>query len=381
VTLKVAIVGCGKIADGHIEEIQKLPAAARVVAVADLELLMAEQIATRYGVAAFYDDIDQLLAKERPDVVHITTPPQSHLPLAIKAMDAGAHVYVEKPLTLSYPDSKRLVDYARRAGKKLTIGYSYYFDPPVIALRELVAQGVLGEAVHVEAALGYNLAGPFGKAILGDGDHWVHRLPGKLIQNNLDHILYKLPEFLPDPRTDEAFEADPLGDCRIMVSAWIRRTQRFGDVRDNMLDEMRVTLQSGGASAYATFSAHVKPVGHYTRVYGTKSSAHVDHGMRTLTFESQSALPSAFGRLAPAFDQGAQFLREGGRNLLHFARNEFHFFTGMNTLFARFYASIVEDGPPPIAYRDILRVAAWMDEIFRQAPQDGSAAPQHGRHA
>jgi predicted dehydrogenase len=369
--LKIAIVGCGKIADGHIEEIQKMPATANVVAVADLELLMAEQIATRYGVPAFYDDLDRLLAAERPDVVHITTPPQSHLPLAVKAMDAGAHVYVEKPLTLDYPSSKRLVDHARRSGKKLCIGYSYYFDPPVMSLRDLRAQGALGEVVHVEAALGYNMAGPFGKAILGDGAHWVHKLPGKLLHNNLDHILYKLPEFLPDERPDEAFEADPLGGTRIAARGWIRRPQRFGDARDDMLDELRVTLESGGASAFAMFSSHIKPVGHYTRVYGTRSTAHIDHGMRTLTFDPQSSLPSAFGRLAPAFERGAGFLREGGRNLLRFARNDFHFFTGMNTLFARFYASIVEGGPPPIAYRDMLRVAAWMDEIFRQAPQDG----------
>ncbi len=382
-TLKVAIVGCGKIADGHIEEIQKMPAVARVVAVADLELLMAEQIATRYGIPAFYDDLDHLLEKERPEVVHITTPPQSHLRLAIKAIDAGAHVYVEKPLTPTYADTRRLLDHVRRAGKKLTIGYSFYFDPPMMALRELVAEGVLGETVHVEAALGYNLAGPFGKAILGDGNHWVHHLPGKLFQNNLDHILYKLPEFLPDPRPEGAVEADPLGADRVLVSAWIRRSSRFGDARDHMLDELRVALESGGVGAYATFSSHAKPVGHYTRVYGTKSTAFVDHAMRTLTFESQSALPSAFGRLAPAFDQGVQFLREGGKNLLRFARSDFHYFTAMNTLFARFYDSIRSGGPPPIAYRDILRVAGWMDEIFRQAPQDGrvAQAPQHGGRA
>jgi predicted dehydrogenase len=373
-TLKVAIVGCGKIADGHVEEIQKMPDAARVIAVADLELLMAEQISVRYGIPAFYDDLDRLLAVEQPDVVHITTPPQSHLPLAIKAIDAGAHVYVEKPLALNYSDAKRLVDHARRAQRKLTIGYSYYFDPPVLALRRLVAEGALGEIVHIEAALGYNLAGPFGKAVLGDGSHWVHRLPGKLFQNNLDHILNKLPEFLPDHRSDEAFEADPLGGGRVLVSAWARRPQRFGDARDHMLDELRVTLHSGDVSAYATFSSHARPVGHYARFYGTKNTAHIDHGMRTLTFESHSALPGAFGRLTPAFDQGAQFLREGARNLLRFAGNDFHFFTGMNTLFARFYASIAENRPPPIAYRDMLRISAWMDEIFRQAPQDGRQA-------
>src|ERR1700679_2014101 len=166
--LKIAIVGCGKIADGHIEEIQKMPATATVVAVADLELLMAEQIAVRYGIPAFYDDLDTLLSREKPDVVHITTPPGSHLALAIKGIDAGSHVYVEKPLTLDYAGSKRLVDHANRAGKQLTVGYSYLFDPPALAMRELMAQGALGDAVHVESFYGYNLGGPFGAAIMGD---------------------------------------------------------------------------------------------------------------------------------------------------------------------------------------------------------------------
>ena len=129
-TLKVAVVGCGKIADGHVEEIQKLGDAARVVAVVDRELLMAEQLASRYGLPGFYDDLDRMLAIERPDVVHITTPPQSHLAIGVRALDAGAHVYVEKPLTLCYADSRALVLHALGAGKKLTIGYSYYFDPP-----------------------------------------------------------------------------------------------------------------------------------------------------------------------------------------------------------------------------------------------------------
>jgi predicted dehydrogenase len=113
-TLKVAIVGCGKIADGHVEEIRKLPHLASVVAVADREPLMAEQLAARYGISAHYDDVDRLLAVERPDVVHVTTPPGSHVALARMAIDAGAHVYVEKPLTPSFADSRGLVDHARR---------------------------------------------------------------------------------------------------------------------------------------------------------------------------------------------------------------------------------------------------------------------------
>jgi predicted dehydrogenase len=367
--LRVAIVGCGKIADGHVEEIQKMPAAARVVAVADLELLMAEQIARRYGIPAYYDDLDRLLATEKPDVVHITTPPQSHLPLATKAIDAGAHVLVEKPLTLTHADSRRLVAHARAAGRKLTIGYSYYFDPPVAALRELHARGGLGDPVHAEAFLGYSLASPFGKAVLGDAGHWVHRMPGKLFQNNLDHVLYKLLPFLPDGRPDPEVEDDPLGPLRITAQGWIRRRERFGDGRDAMLDELRVQFTGPGASASAWFSSHLRPAAQFTRVYGTRGTALAHQGTGTLTLDSEARLPSALGRLTPAFGQGMQFLREGARNLLRFGRNDFHYFAGMNRLFALFYRSIAEDGPPPIPYRDLLRISGWMDEIWRQVPQ------------
>jgi predicted dehydrogenase len=372
-TLKVAIIGCGKIADAHIEEIQKMPAAARIVAVADLELLIAEQIASRYGIAAHYDDVDRLLANERPDVVHITTPPNSHLPLAMKAVDAGAHVYVEKPLALTFADSQRLVDYVERSGKKLTIGYSYYYDPTVSALRDLHDRGALGDVVHVESFLGYSLSGPFGRAILADPNHWVHRMPGKLFQNNLDHVLFELPRFLglSTPSSPER-AADPLGGVKISASGWIRRSQRFADVRDDMLDELRVTLTTPTASAFAWFSSHAKPTGQFTRVYGTRDTAQVLRELSTLTVSSPPRLPSAIGRLTPAFEQGIQFLREGVTNVSRFARSEFQYFAGMRLLIDLFYDSILKDGPPPIPYRDILLTSAWMDEIWRQVPQDGT---------
>ena len=55
-------------------------------------------------------------------------------------MTAGKHVYVEKPLTLNHADSKQLVDYAVAHDRKLTIGYTYYFDPPALELRDRMQQ-------------------------------------------------------------------------------------------------------------------------------------------------------------------------------------------------------------------------------------------------
>lgn len=364
--LSVAIVGCGKIADGQYEEIAKMPELARVVAVCDRERLMAEQMANRYGIPAHYDDFARMLQVERPDVVHITTPPGSHMPLARAAIEAGAHVYVEKPLTLCHADSKALVELAEAKGRKLTIGYTYFFDPPALDLRELRERGALGEIVHVEAFFGYGLGGPFGKVLMGDGRHWVHGLPGKLLHNNIDHLLNKALEFLPDESP------------RILATGNRLRPERFGDERDDFLDELRVVIAGARTTFYGTFTSHVKPVGHFVRVYGSKATAHADFVSRTVTIEPDATLPSAIGRVVPAFQHGARYLREGAKNVARFARSEFHFFSGLHRLIRLYYESVLHDAPPPIAYSDILRVSAWLDEIFRQVPQGKAASAAGG---
>ena len=133
-TLRVAIVGCGKSADNHVSEIKKL-ASARVVGVCDREPLMAEQFSVRHGLKAWYSDLSLLLREQSPDVVHITTPPQSHLHVALEAIEAGCHLFVEKPLGEDAKQAAELVRATRANGRKLTVGWTYYFDPAARAAR------------------------------------------------------------------------------------------------------------------------------------------------------------------------------------------------------------------------------------------------------
>lgn len=364
--LKVALVGCGQIADGHVSEIQKLECA-ELLAVCDLEPLMAEQLAERYGVPHHYADYAHMLESIKPDVVHICTPPASHLMLAKAAVDAGAHVYVEKPLALDYAQSRELIEYVEKADRKLTIGHNSEFDPPSLEMRELLAQGVIGRPVHVESWFGYNLGGPFGKVILGSPDHWVHRLPGKLFQNNINHMLNKITEFVTDERPE------------VKAMAWRRDGgEPVGDVRDQLMDELRVIIRGKEVSAYGTFTAAVKPVAHFSRIYGTESIAHLDFVSRTVTLERGPTLPSAIGRLAAGFSQTAEHARSSLRNARRFAASDYHFFAGMNELIRRFYDSILNHAPLPIATRDMLRIAWIMDEIFAQI---GGGGATHGDDA
>src|SRR2546429_9542153 len=98
--LKVAILGCGKIADDHAAQIQRVRNC-RIVAVCDREALMAKQLYERFPIDAIYHDLGMLLKRGRPDVVHITTPPESHYEVAKKCLEHGCNVNVEKPFTLA----------------------------------------------------------------------------------------------------------------------------------------------------------------------------------------------------------------------------------------------------------------------------------------
>lgn len=359
--LRVAIIGCGQIADVHINEI-RVGRKAEVVAVCDRHSLIAEQLAARFSVPSHFDDLDEMLDRSRPDVVHITTPPGSHLSIALRALEAGCHVYVEKPVTPTAPDTETLIREAVKASKKLTVGYSYFFEDPAIALRKLLASGALGEIVHVESVYGYNMKGPFGTAIMKSPSHWVHALPGKLIQNNLNHALCKVSEFLAD-------------DSPTIEALAFGRGEKtsFGDVRDELCEELRVMLKSGGRTANIVFTSAASPTPHFARYSGTKGSALADFRARTLVREPNVTLPTVLGLLPLSFRAGFGNLAGAAKNLRSFARAEFSYMQGMRRLVDAFYHSVLNDGPPPIPYELILRDALWMDRIFEAVSEKGGA--------
>lgn len=347
-TLKVALVGCGKVSDQHVREIRKLRNAS-LMAVCDHEPLMAEQLAFRYDIGRHYSDFERMLEETEPDVVHVNTPPETHLLLTTKAVDADCHVFVEKPLALDSKDAGVLIDYARRKNCKLTIGYTYYFDPIMRTLREIVNSGVIGKIVHLESFLGYDLNGPYGRTVMEDDEHWVRRLPGGLLHNVIDHLLIKVIEFMPDEK------------LRVVVDAWDGPPSSFG-----LPNELRMTVRGAEVSAYATFSCHTRPVMHRLTVYGSNNTVHLDFVDSCITFESVPKLPGVLARLANPFHQSKQYLLQGVRNIIRFARSEYQYFAGLNFLISSFYDSILLDQPVPIPYAEILRVSRLMDEVILQ---------------
>jgi len=358
----VAIVGCGQIADAHVQQARR--AGARVVAVCDRSAVMAEQASARLGVPAWFEDLDTMLARVRPDVVHVTTPPASHLSVARAALRRGAHVYVEKPFAVDLGEARAIEDAAREAGRLACAGHNLAFDPVVLRLRSLVAEGELGEVVHVDAMQSYNLAGPFGALAMSDPEHWVHRLPGGIAQNNLSHPLSIALPLLGD------------GMPAVHAVGARRRPERSGDARDRFHDEIRILLAGERATASIQFSCHARPVQLAVLVHGTRGNAAVSLDARTVRVGRGSSMPGPFQKVDWARSDALEASRELVRRAGDLAGGRLHYFEGMRELFARFYAAAAGGEAPPVPLAEARRATAVLDEVFRQCRAGDEAAPE-----
>ena len=165
---RVAIIGCGFIADQHADQLRALPGL-EIVAACDSEELMAVQLADRFRIPHVFTDAAEMLRTIRPDAVHITTPAQSHFLLGQMCLEAGSHVYIEKPFTETAAEAETLLRLARDSRRRITVGHNLQFSPEALRMRELVKAGFLGgPPIHLDCIQCYSHDEPtYGRAVLG----------------------------------------------------------------------------------------------------------------------------------------------------------------------------------------------------------------------
>ena len=358
--LRVALVGCGQIADAHLQQI-RLMRNAEIVAVCDLEPLLARQAAERFQVPGQFISVEQMLKTARPDVVHITTPVQSHANLAVELLSAGVHVYVEKPFTLNLADAERVVQVAEANQRLICGGHDQLCDPVWLDCRRLVQSGALGDVQHVDSILCYPIDGPFGATVVRDPQHWVRRLPGGLFHNTMSHPLYRITDFLDDASPE-------------IWATWFNRLPNIP-----VPTEMRVHLKGKQTTGSLLFMSTTKPLHRLVRIYGTKGSIEVDVNSQIIRHDGLHKLPGALGRLEAPLNHWREAYRNTRRQLARFWKGELHYFSGMRELFRQFYQAILEGTPSPIPNSEIIRVTDIMDRIFENCRVQELRAELNGR--
>jgi UDP-N-acetylglucosamine 3-dehydrogenase len=143
---KVGVIGTGGWGKNHLRVFNELECLA---AVCDMDASRAELYSKKYNVPG-YRTVDEMLAKERLDAVTVCTPAPTHFAVASQTLSQGIHTFVEKPMTTTIEDAKKLIDVAKKSGRILTVGFIERFNPPITELKKLIDQGRLGEPILLE---------------------------------------------------------------------------------------------------------------------------------------------------------------------------------------------------------------------------------------
>jgi len=145
--IKFGIIGCGRIAQRHAEHISRLGVLA---AVCDTKLDRAAELGKKYN-CRYYDNIDSLIANEKEiDILSICTPNGLHAAQTIKALEKGYNVLCEKPMALTVADCKLMIEAEKKNNKKMFIVKQNRYNPPIIELKKIIDQKLLGDIYSVQ---------------------------------------------------------------------------------------------------------------------------------------------------------------------------------------------------------------------------------------
>jgi predicted dehydrogenase len=352
--LRAAVVGCGAIAHEHLRALADLERA-RIVGVCDTSPALAELVGSMYGSDAWFDDLDTMLDRARPDVLHVLTPPHTHPPLVDVALRHGCHVVCEKPLALDPGDLEGLLRLASDQRLLLIESQNLRYNDNVIAIDRLIDSGDIGSVREVDVSLCLDLtAGPFGDLDLSQ----PLRLPGGAVQDFLPHLVYLFLHFA-------TADTGSIEEVQGMLA------NRSGNRRVGY-DSLDVLVSAGGVRGRLHVASDVAPDAFRLRVRGTQRSVETDFYSPYLRVEGGANI----GKRAPLeqITSGSKLVFSGLANLRDkvMRHDTMH---GLPRMIDRFYLAVADGAEAPITPATLTATAHSIERILHQVQRlDAEAA-------
>jgi len=329
--LRIALLGCGRHAQHHARAILRCDGA-ELVAVADPS--DAAQGAMRNIVPGIksYGTVEDLLATERPDVVHICTPPASHASFARAALLAGSHIYVEKPFTERVEDAQQILEEACTKNLRVCAGHQLLYETPTRTLTQYLPS--IGQVVHVESYFSFRTVrhAPGGRTVLRADHQLLDILPHPVYL--LLHILERSAE---GPVELLSLEVSHTGTIHGLV--------RCGEVTGTLV----VTLEG-------------RPVESYLRVVGKNGSLFADY-VRSTTQRAIGPGSSGINKLLAPYQQAWQLVVGTTFAMSHRFLKSQGSYPGLVELFSAFYESIRTKSPPPLSPESLLETVRICERV------------------
>jgi predicted dehydrogenase/nucleoside-diphosphate-sugar epimerase len=324
--LRIGLIGAGKMGLQHVKAITALPGT-RVVGVADPAADPARLAEALPAGARVVRTAAELLDDLRPDVVHIVTPPGTHTALALQAIRAGCHVYIEKPFTPTRADAEAIFAAAAEHGRLVCAGHQYLFEPPSLAVLDELA--AIGEVVHIESYFSFRTA----RRTITPVDQAKDILP---------HAVYPLVAQL---RAGTG-SSDPIAIAGLDVRA-------SGDIY--------ALVRLGQATGVLLVTLSGRPVEQYQQIVSTNGSYRADYitgGVVRLVGPG-----AGLGVLFTPYRRAWQTFWNATRGFYRLIFKRKTSYPGLLTICERFYDSIRRGTPPPLSPQSILDTVDLCERI------------------
>ena len=299
---KVALLGAGYIADWHARALATVPDT-ELIAVCDLSSRRAEALAAAHGIPHAETSLQEMLDKHSPDVVHVLVPPEHHIATSRQVLEAGAHVFLEKPMGVSGRECSELAELARARGLGLGVSHNFLFWNVYEQLKQNIGDGVLGRIEHVTITwnkeLGQVRGGPFNIWMLSEPENLMLEIGAHSVAHMLD--LAGKPKDL----AVTALSPADLPNGRRVYRRWLATAfTGFAAI------DLRFSFLPG----YAEHSVHVR---------GSLASATVDFERNTYALHRHTKHDPDIDRYLMIAGEAKSLRRQARRNIANYVLSKF----------------------------------------------------------
>lgn len=354
-TLRAALIGTGKISEEHLKFLRDGPLA-RTAGVCDLSPSLAKYAVERFGAGRAFTDYGRMLRDVRPDVVHVLTPPHTHVQIVGDCLGAGAHVIVEKPVAPTRTEFRQLWDLAQSRNLRLVEDHNYRFNEPVLEIERMVARGALGDVREAEVRMALGIRKPGGRYADENLPHPSHGMPAGVIHEFLTHLCYLLLRFVPLWR-----DADSAGPPRI-AAAW----SNHGGGPLFKYDDLDALVVAGPVHGRIRFTSHAAPDCFTVTVRGTRGWVETDLFQPHL----RVVVPRPGGaQLSPLVNQlanGAGLMKAGVSGFRNKVLQKTPY-EGLRTFLGVTYEAIAGGTEPPVTFEDMDGASRLVDALLDEA--------------
>ncbi|MBM5812736.1 MAG: NAD-dependent epimerase/dehydratase family protein [Gammaproteobacteria bacterium] len=341
--VRVGLIGCGQMGLQHLRAIRTLKSAT-IVGVADPAADPAALAGLLPAGARVVATTEELLTAVRPDVVHIVTPPATHAALALEAVRAGCHVYVEKPFTPTRAEAEAIMAAAAAHGRLVCAGHQVLFEPPALAVIDEL--NAIGRLVHVESYFSFRTAR---RTIT----------PVEQAKDILPHAVYPLIAQL---------RAGTGSDAPIAIRGCSARAS--GD--------LYAVLQLGSATGLVLVTLNGRPVEQYQQIVSTNGSFRADYVTGNVV--RLTGPGAGLGVLFTPYRRAWQTFSGATRGFARLVFGRKTSYPGLVAILERFYSAIVRGSAGPLTPQSILDTVDLCEQLgaaLDQAERDAEAEARH----